>query len=251
MHRFWLSAILSYRALFAWLNPVGYVASRFLAPVSTSLIFATLARHTGNSVERPVIGGALLAVCMAAMFGVTLAVANERFYGTLGAWLSAPQGLVSSVLGKATVHVADGMLSASVTFLTTALVSHLTVAPSRIPILLLAAITAALSGTGMGVLISCLAVVFRDTFTAANVAQAIFVAVSGIFLPTAALPGVVAASSAVLPLHHAITAALSPRLDLTALALECAVAVLWAVIGFTLFLRATRHSRRTGSWDLW
>ncbi|MER7583820.1 ABC transporter permease [Kitasatospora sp. NPDC097691] len=254
MGRFWLSARLSYRALFTWLNPAGYVASRFLAPIFTALLFATVARHSGNDVQRPVVGGALMAVAAAALFGVTLAVTNERFYGTLGAWLSSPQGLVSSLLGKSVTHAVDGLLSAAVTFAATATMFGTAISPGDALALLISAVTAAVSGTGLGILLAALAVALRDTFTPANIGQAVLTVVSGAFVPVTHLPAFIQALSPWLPLGHAVDAALvhleRGGFDWSAIGLECLVGLAWGAAGLVMFAWMTARARRQGSWDL-
>ncbi|MFJ8626427.1 ABC transporter permease [Kitasatospora sp. NPDC093550] len=254
MRRFWLSAQLSYRALFTWLNPAGYVASRFLSPIFAALLFGTVAEHSGGAVERPVVGGALMAVTAAAVFGVTLAVTNERFYGTLSAWLSSPQGLLASMLGKSVTHAVDGLLSASVTFLASATVFGVAISPEDGFSLLLSALAASIGGVGMGIVLAALAVALRDTFTPANIGQAVLTVVSGAFVPVDRLPAFVRGISSVLPLSHAMDAAMAylahGRVDWRALGIECLVGLAWGAVGLVLFARMTGQARRHGTWNL-
>jgi GntR family transcriptional regulator len=60
----WRSAILSYRAMFLWLNPVGYLSSRLIYPVSLAILFASLPATALNH-ARASVGMPLLAVVTA------------------------------------------------------------------------------------------------------------------------------------------------------------------------------------------
>src|SRR5713101_2046112 len=91
--RFFLHAWLSYRGLFTWLNPLGYVSSRLLTPLFLAILFASMTREQGGDAARVALGSGLFAALLSSMTGTTLSVANERRYGTLGAWLASPTRL--------------------------------------------------------------------------------------------------------------------------------------------------------------
>ena len=98
VRRFFVSAWLSYRALFTWLNPYGFVSTMIVFPVVLTLLFGAMGRFAGTGAARPVVGGSLLAAATASLYGLTLAVSNERDFGTLEIRVATPEGLLSSLL---------------------------------------------------------------------------------------------------------------------------------------------------------
>jgi ABC-2 type transport system permease protein len=254
LRRFLLYAWLSYRALFTWLNPLGYVSSRIMMPVMVTLLFGSIGRHLGTGAARPAVGTAMLAVASATVFGINLAVANERTFGTFGGWLMAPQGLLTGLLGKSLFHLIDAMLGAVLTFGIAALAFSLRVPGSAIPWLLLCAACAALSSAGLGVAVAAVSVRFRDVFTAPNIVSSLLLVGSGAVVAPAALPAHLGAIGTVLPLTHAVRAANAVLAGagppVTELGLEAATGIAWGVVGYVLLRWMTIQARRAASYDL-
>jgi ABC-2 type transport system permease protein len=254
IRRLLLSAWLSYRALFTWLNPWGYLSSRVIAPVTLALLFGSVGSFTGSGTLRPVLGGALLALANAAVFGATLAVANERGFGTMALWLASPQGLLASLFGKVAVHLADGVLGATVTLTVAALVFHVPIRTDIVAPLLAVGATVACSSAGLGLTAAAAAIRWRDVFTAPNLVQLALMCLSGALLDPGRLPAIAASAGRLLPLSHAMPVALAiARGDptpLTLLAIELLVGMAWLALGVVLLGVMIRGARARGSFDL-
>jgi hypothetical protein len=67
-----------------------------MQPIAITFIYGALVRRLHQ--------GSLLAIASAVLFGLTLAIANERRFGTLRAWLFAPQRILTRTLAKAVPH---------------------------------------------------------------------------------------------------------------------------------------------------
>lgn len=251
---FALSAWLSYRALFTWLNPWGYISTRIVAPVVLALLFGALGRFAGTGVERPVVGGALLAVALAAVYGMSLAVNNERNFGTLELRLIAPEGQLVSLTGKAVPHVIDGMLNGALTLTVAAAVFDVTVGFGRVGPLALTALVAAISCAGIGLVAAAIGVRTRDTFTAPNVVDMILTLLSGVFIAPSRLPLGLEHASGFFPLQRAVDAALA-TLDTghvvwSLLAHELAVGLAWAAAGYGFLRWMIQQARRRATLQL-
>jgi len=61
LYLFWQGTIISYRALFAWLRPVTYVASKVLMPLAQMFFFTFLGSYAtnGKNIDFYVIGNAI------------------------------------------------------------------------------------------------------------------------------------------------------------------------------------------------
>lgn len=254
VRRFLLSAWLSYRALFTWLNPWGYISTRIVSPIVLTVLFGLLGRFAGTGTVRPVIGGSLLAVAVAAIYGVTLAVANERTFGTLEIRVATPEGLLTSLLGKAVPHVADGFLNAMLTLAVASAIFRLPFSLPDAGALMVAIVSVALSASGLGVFTAAVAVRTRDAFTAPNVADMLLMLLSGVFLDPSRLPLQIGDVSQVLPLRHGLDAALAAvegtGLSWNLIAVELAIGLVWGALGYAFLRYMLWQARRRASLNL-
>jgi ABC-type multidrug transport system permease subunit len=250
MSRFLLNAWLSYRALFTWLNPWGYVSSRLVAPLALSLIFAGIAVHGGKDPTPALVGGAVLAAARACTIGLALAVMNERQFGTLGLWLCSPQGLLRGLLGKGLPHLVDGVVSAAVV-----LVAGLAVfgAPAHLDAfaLLFLLVVGAFAGLCAGVVATAISLRLRDVFTAPNVIASVILLCSGVFVPRSQLPAFVDWLGPFLPLSHLVdySSGLLSGAGGSSPAWEIVVDVAWALIGYASLHHSFRQAKLHATLD--
>lgn len=248
-----LASWLSYRALFTWLNPVGYVSSRVVSPIALTLLFSMLAIDTGRAVARPLLGGALLAVAGATLFGLSLAVNNDRMFGTFAVTLATPQGMAVNLAGKAAPHLLDGVLGAVLTFTAASLVLGVAPPAAALGPLVAAAAATAVSTSGLALAAASIALRFRDTFTAPNVAMVVLLVFSGALVAPADLPLSAPWVTAALPVGRATefglatTAGQAPPWAL--LGWELAVGAAWFVLGYGLLGAFLARARKAGTLD--
>jgi ABC-2 type transport system permease protein len=251
MTRFWRYAWLSYRGLFTWLNPWGYLSTRVIVPVMLALLFGSLGRYLGSGAARPAVGASLLAVAFATVYGINLAVANERTFGTLAGWLMAPQSLLMGLLGKAAIHIADAMLGAALTLGTAIWAFSLPLSGHQLLEVAACAACAAVSTSGIGVVVAAISVRFRDVFTAPNVAESLLLVTSGAVVSPGALPHGIGEAGLFLPLRHAVQAAdavvAGAALPAGQLGWELLAGLGWGAVGFGSLRWMAMRARQTGS----
>jgi len=109
---FMQGAVLSYRALFRWLNPATYLASKVLAPLTVMIFFVYIGSYASGSQDASyyVIGNALIFTASSGIYGVTMSIGGERWTGTLPYLFGAPANRMAMFVGRSLVHVVDGML---------------------------------------------------------------------------------------------------------------------------------------------
>ncbi|AXI81010.1 ABC transporter permease [Peterkaempfera bronchialis] len=202
-------ALLSYKALFTWLNPLGYVSSRIVRPIGLAIACVSLADYYGAAIGRMLIGASLLAGASAVIYGMALAVGNERSYGTLGTWLASPQNKLGAACQRALPHIADGVVGGLCTYLVCcALYGSLPIGvPAYTGLLSLAVVTTA----GLGLALSALALLIEDLFIGPNVADLVLMMLTGTLIPHDRLPAFLQPLSEVLPVTH-VMAAVAGRL---------------------------------------
>jgi ABC-2 type transport system permease protein len=245
---------LSYRALFTWLNPLGYVSSRIVMPVALTLIFGSVGRYAQGAATGPVVGGMMIGVAFGSVYGITLSIANERQFGTMGVWLATPQRLGTSIAVKALPHLVDGQLGALLTLAIACAAFGISLSPARVAGLIVCSVVAGLATAGFGVAIAACSIRFRDVFTAPNLAESLLIVCGGVVVPASQLPAGLSHISAVLPLSRSITAGRmvvsGGPLDFGLLAADLGVGLVWAVLGYAFLAFLVRGSRRAGAYDL-
>jgi ABC-2 type transport system permease protein len=105
-------ALLSYIALFRWLRPMTYLASKVVMPLAQILFFTFLGMYATSPANASfyVIGNAIQIAAVSGIFGVTMSVGGERWSGTLIYLFGTPANRLSMFVGRAFFHVIDGIL---------------------------------------------------------------------------------------------------------------------------------------------
>jgi ABC-2 type transport system permease protein len=249
-----LASWLSYRALFTWFNPLGYLSSRVVMPIALTLVFGSVGLYAQGSAAGPVVGGMMIGVAFASVYGITLSIANERQFGTMGVWLATPQRLGTSIAVKALPHLVDGQIGAVLTLGVACAAFGISVAPTRFAALMLCSVVAGMATAGLGVAIAACSVRFRDVFTAPNLAESLLIVCSGVVVPATQLPPGLARLGDFLPLSRSITAGrqvlAGEPLDFGLLAADLGIGLAWGLLGYALLALMVRGSRRAGSYDL-
>jgi len=249
-----IGGVIAYRALFNWTRPSVFIGTLFVGPLFQLLFFAYLGRQLQVADDRfYIVGNAVLTATLACVFGGTLAVGNERRYGTLGHVLLSPRSRTVVFLGRALPYAGNGILIAVVTLTAGALLLGLRIPPAALPGLLLAMAVGSLSCAFFGLTLGALGLRFRDVWVISNVAVALLLLLTGVNVPAAALPGWMAAAGRWLPITHAAEAArrLAAGDGLTAalpeLGREALVGLGYAVLAALLLKIFETESRRTAS----
>lgn len=82
---FFQGAVLSYIALFAWLRPSTYIATKVVGPLAQILFFTLMGKFgtSGESADFYIIGNAIQITALSGIYGVTFSLAGDRWNGTL------------------------------------------------------------------------------------------------------------------------------------------------------------------------
>lgn len=234
-------ANLSYRALFTWLNPIGYVSSRLIRPIGITITFTATASHYGAAVGPTLVGTSLLAGAHALIYGMALSVGNERVFGTMAAWLASPQNILGAICQRAIPHAADGFVSGLITYLVCSLLYR--DLPLSIGWFVPFLVIALASAFGMGLLIAGVNLRVKDTFVWPNVAVLAMMIFSGVLIDSSRLPASLRPLSVVFPLSHLMSSVRttpSPGGAGGAMLAELAAGAVWALAGVVVirwFLR--------------
>jgi ABC-2 type transport system permease protein len=250
-----VGGVIAYRALFNWTTPGMFVGTLLIGPLFQLLFFAYLGRQLQVADDRfYIVGNAMLASSLACVFGGTMAVANERRYGTLGHVLLSPRSRTAVFLGRVVPYAGNGLLIAAFTLTGGALLLGLRIPPSALPGLVLALAIGSLSCGFFGLTLGALGLRFRDVWVVSNVSVALLLLLTGVNVPADRLPGWMAAIGQGLPITHAAEAArrlAAGQSDIAVpLLTEVLVGLIWAASAALLLKLFEFESRRTASLDV-
>jgi len=251
-----VGGIIAYRALFNWATPAMFVGTLLVGPVFQLLFFAYLGRQLGIADDGfYIVGNAVLAASALCLFGGSMAVLNERRFGTLGHVLLSPRSRTLTWIGRGLPYAGNGLLVAAFTLGVGTVLLGLKVPAGAWPGLVLALTTAALACAAFGLVLGAFALRFRDAWLINNTAVTLMILFSGTNVPRSSLPGWMQAVGEVIPVTHAAAAARSlvggASLGDVAgtLGLELAIGLSYALLAGVLLKVFEAESRRTASLD--
>ncbi|MGW5419507.1 ABC transporter permease [Streptomyces sp. NPDC003943] len=248
---------ISYRALFNWTTPPMFIGTLLVGPLLQVFFFVFLGRELGVADDRfHLVGNAVLAASASCVYGGTMAFANERRYGTLGAVLLSPRARVPLWAGRALPYVLNGLVVSAFVLTVAATVLGLRVPAGALPGLGLVLLAGAGAGacSAFGLALGALGPRFRDVFLVSNVASSLLLLLTGAAVPRDTLPGWMRTAGELLPLTHAADAArrltAGGGLDGRLLGAELLVGAGYALLAVALLALYERGSRRRATLDV-
>ncbi len=253
---FFVGGYISYRGLFNWIRPSIYIPTMLGAPLFQILFFTYLGRYSGAEDDAFFIVGNAVQVCaMSSVYGMTMAIANERWFGTLGPLLASPANRAAVFLGRGLPVLANGLLVSAFGFAVGALLLDFRPGWSVVPALAAVVVVTALSCTAFGMLLGSIGLRAKDFFFAANLAYFLMLLFCGVNIPLDVLPGWMQAVGRSLPLTHGIIAARevaagASLADVSGLVwTELGIGAVYAAAAYVLFRILERESRRSAVLD--
>jgi len=255
---FWQGAILSYVALFHWMRPIQYAASKILMPLAQMFFFVYLGTFaTGkDNATFYIIGNALQIAAVSGIYGMSMSIGGDRDNGTLGYIFGTPANRLVVFMGRAFMNIMDGALGVVIAFIWGVILMGLDLSHTSIPALALIILITTISTCGLGLLLGCLALITANVMFVNNFVYFLLLIFSGANLPLEELPVWVQAVSYILPLTRGITAAreLVGGASLTEISPllwgELTVGLVYFVLGYFLFKAFEIVAKRRGTLEV-
>jgi ABC-2 type transport system permease protein len=253
---FWNGGRLSYTALFNWARPSIYIPTMLGAPTFQILFFAALGSYaTGMDPEYFAIGNAVQVCAMSGIYGMTMAVANERWFGTLPALMASPANRAALFGGRFIPFIVNGFLVSAYGFVLCWVFLGVRFDAATLGVMFLAMFVPAYSCSSIGAVQGGVSLRLRDGLFGANLLVFLFLLFCGVNIPLEALPEWMQAVSQVLPFTHGLEA-VRQAIDGATLsqvggliATEFFIGVAYAVAAFFLFRWLERGSYRNATLD--
>jgi ABC-2 type transport system permease protein len=253
---FWNGGRLSYTALFNWARPSIYVPTLLGAPTFQILFFAALGNYaTGMDPAYFAIGNSVQVCSMAGIYGMTMAVANERWFGTLPALMASPANRAALFGGRFIPFIVNGFLVSAYGFALSWVVLGVRFDLATLGIIVLAMVVTAFSCSAIGAVQGGLSLRLRDGLFGANLLVFLFLLFCGVNIPLSALPVWMQAVSQVLPFTHGLEAVREAIGGASLaevgglIATEALIGLVYAVAAFFLFRWLERSAYRNATLD--
>lgn len=253
---FFIGGLMSYRAMFGWLNPWILIPSLVVSPICQILLFAFIGRSAGvGDDEFYVIGNALNYASIPCLFAMGATIGGEREGHTLGVVLTTPARRIPLFLGRALPVIVNGWGVAMVGVLAGVLFLDVHVPGRAWPAILLVVMVASASCTGLGLAMGAVALRVRETAVLGNVVFCVLLVFCGVNIALADLPDWMAFVGNWLPMTHAIEAArlladTHPLGDVAGLIFrELGIGALYTAAGLGLLRYFEDESRRSATLD--
>lgn len=248
-------ALLSYIALFHWLRPTTYLASKIFMPLAQILFFTYLGTFaTGrDNTSFFVIGNAMQIAAVSGIYGVTMSIGGDRWNGTLPYLFGTPANRLIMFVGRASIHIVDGMLGVFIGFIWGVLLLGLDLSHTDLLALTLTILITTFSTSGLGLMMGSLSLVTRNVMFINNTVYFALLIFSGANLPIVSLPSWMQTISQLLPLTRGIAAARfliagGMLADVSTLLLgEFIIGCVYVFFGFRLFRWFEIQAKRRGT----
>ena len=255
---FFDGAILSYRALFRWLRPATYIASKILAPLTMMIFFVLIGAYASGSNDASfyVIGNALIFAASSGIFGVTMSIGGERWSGTLPYLFGSPANRMAIFVGRAFMHILDGMLGVFIGLGWGILLFGLDLSQTHLIPLLLTILITTFSTAGLGLLMGCVGLITRNVMLVNNTVYFSMLLFSGANIRLESLPKWMQVVSSYIPLTRGIA---STRLIVAGAGInevlpllleEFLIGLIFTLLGFFLFSTFEKQAKKLGTLEI-
>jgi ABC-2 type transport system permease protein len=246
-----IGGLISYRALFGWLNPFSYVIT-ILIPSLTQLAFFVYLGRTAHVADDAyyVAGNALVAAAAPSLFGMAQTVAGERYTHTLSLLVVSPASRIAVFFGRSLPATMNGIVVSIWTLGIAALLFGVHVPAHALAPLALTIVVTAFACVGIGLFNASLGLRWRETGVIGNLILYVLLIFAGVNVPLSRLPGWMSTLAQGLPVTHGANAArqliggapLGHVLPL--IAAEALVGAVYVVIGLSTISLFELEARR-------
>lgn len=258
--RFFRHALLSYKALFSWLDPKVYLLVMVLAPLSQLLFFSFLVKYVynGEGLAGYVASNALLLCVMNTVFGIMTIVTSDRSMGTLQLVLVSPTNKVLLFLSRSLFHVVNGLVTACLGLFFGAVLFHISFTVEQLFSLLIVWFVSIFAACGLGFIVGSFCLWSPTMHLWSNLLASALLLLSGANYPRAQLPSWMYEISNFFPLTRGVEVTkgiMSPTRGMPVdqwvlLGQEVVLGVVFYIIGFFLIRYAEHLARVKGTMEL-
>jgi ABC-type polysaccharide/polyol phosphate export permease len=250
-------ALLSYKALFLWLNWPAYVSNVFLRPGLIVAMFALMGQFArgDGAAEAYVIGLTAYAVPSIVMGGVLQSFYYERAFGTLSFLFASPAGRASAYYARGVLHLPNALLAVASALALSAVLLPIDAGRADWGAVTACFVAMAFSCTTCALFWGSFCIFFRDWQSFYSLMITVFLVFTGAIIPREVLPpgayefgGLLPTTFGIEGLREAFEGSGVRGIE-RELMLEGLIGTAYAVAGLGLFRALEAHARRSGAYD--
>lgn len=256
------SALFSFRAQFGWLYPPMWLTMKFAMSLSQMAFFAFVGQFLITTGQAPAdiiayiaIGNSIMMLSWNTIFSVINITSHDKWDGTLPLLLATPAHRLPIFVGRAMLHVFDGMLSVVISFVFAYFLFGVNFGSTDFLALSVAVFLTAFTMSGFGLLIGGFSFHFRNPLVFANIFTYVLLIFCGINFPIQALPQPLQVVSYIFPLTYGVDAgreAINGKtlIDIAPLLGQMLiVGFISIMLGYVFFRLFENHARKTGQME--
>jgi ABC-2 type transport system permease protein len=253
---FFSQAWLSYHTRFAITHPFGYFTAKFGFSFFLMIFFIFMGKFVGfTNPLYIIIGNIILIPANSGACGLTLAIGEEREWGTLSYVIGSPASRALVFIGRATFYIIDGFATALIGLGFVALIFKMDTSLINLPLLLVCILLVSITSTGLGFVFGSISLINRDSWTILSTFLSALYILVGVNFPVDALPWLLQKVAYLLPLTRGLMAA---RLILNGAGWgsinslmigEILVGVVYILLGYLYFIFIEKRSTISGTLD--
>jgi len=210
---FFSSAVFSFKAQFGWLYPPMWLTMKLVLSLSQMAFFVfvgqfliTTGTATSDIVAYIAIGNAIQMLSWNTVFSVINITSSDKWGGTLSLLLATPAHRLPLFVGRAMMHVFDGMASVAIAFAFAVFLFGVNFGNADLLTLIVVVFLTAFTMSGFGLLIGGLSFYFREPLVFANIFTFILLIFCGVNFPVQSLPQPLQYISYIFPLTYGVDA---------------------------------------------
>jgi len=198
------------------------------------------------------VGNALQSLSWNTVFSVINITGHDKWDGTLQLVLATPASRLPLFIGRAMIHVLDGLLSVAISFFFAAFIFGVNFGQTNALALTVAVVLTSFTMSGFGLLIGGFSFHFRNPLVFANIFTFILLIFCGINFPVQDLPPQIQPASYIFPLTYGVTAARNAIAGATLIDIspilgqQLAVGLVSIMLGYFFFQAFERSARKSG-----
>jgi ABC-2 type transport system permease protein len=205
------SAVFSFKAQFNWLYPPMWLTMKLILTLSQMAFFVFVGKFVVQEIHTPydvvayiAIGNAIQTMSWNTVFSVINITGQDKWGGTLAPLLATPAPRLPLFVGRAMIHVFDGMLSVAISFAFAVFLFGVSFASANLLALLVTVFLTSFTMSGFGLLIGGFSFYFRNPLVFANIFTFVLLIFCGVNFPITELPQPLQVVSYAFPLTYGI-----------------------------------------------
>lgn len=206
------NAVFSFKAQFDWLYPPMWITMKLVLTLSQMSFFVFVGQFASTpetaayTVAYIAIGNAIQTMSWNTVFSVINITGQDKWGGTLPLLLATPAPRLPVFVGRAMIHVFDGILSVAISFAFAAFLFGVNLSNANVLALIVVIFLTSFTMSGFGLLIGGFSFHFRNPMVFANIFTFVLLIFCGVNFPVTALPAALQPISLIFPLTYGINA---------------------------------------------